>query len=108
MPREHYQVLTHDVYLSWLRAATSYAISCTRTHVRLDKEAVGARLFIFIETSNKGCSSDRYYLLHFLFTKCRYDLIAVKGYCDVFQTKRSRCYIKHGVLPVEKLGQVKH
>ena len=108
MPTEHYQVFTHDVHLGWLRATTSDAISCSRAHVRLDKEAVGAWLFIFIETSDIGCSSDWHHFFHLLFTKRRYDLVAVKGYCDVFQTKRSRCYIKHGVLPVEKLGQVKH
>ena len=96
------------MYLGWLGATTSDAISSSRAHVRFDKEAVGARLFIFIETSDIGRSSDWHHFFHLLFTKSRYDLVAIKGYCDIFQTKRSRCYIKHGVLPVEKLGQVKH
>ena len=108
MPREHYQVLTHNVNLSRFGAARSDAISCSGAHVRLDKEAVGARLLIFVEASNIGRSSDRYHIIHFLFTKRRYDLVTIKGYCDVFQTERSRGYIPHGVLPVEKLGQIEH
>ena len=108
MPREHYQVLAHDVHLSWFGTTRTNAISGTRPHVRLDKEAVGARLLIFVEASNIGRSSDRHHIIHFLFTERWYDLVTVKGYCDVFQTERSRGYIPHGVLPVEKLGQIQH